>query len=76
MSMTAVSPTTPFKRQLGLPPDCSIDRCFRATVVTLTQTHPLWASPLRIGVCAKHQRVLTREAKAAGVTVTAERLST
>ena len=76
MSMTAVSPTTPFRRQLGLPPDCSIDRCFRATVVTLTQTHPLWASPLRIDVCAKHQRILTREAKAAGVTVTVEHRST
>ena len=76
MSMTAVSTTTPFRRQLGLPPDCSIDRCFRASVVTLTQTHPLWASPLRIDVCAKHQRTLTREAKAAGVTVTVERHST
>ena len=32
MSMTAVSPTTPFRRQLGLAPDCSIARCFRASV--------------------------------------------
>ena len=73
MSMTAVSPTTPFRRQVGLAPDCSIARCFRASVGTLTQTHPLWASPLRIDVCATHQRTLTREAKAAGVTVTTER---
>jgi hypothetical protein len=73
MSMTAVSPNTPFRRQLGLAPDCSIDRCFRASLVTLTQTHPLWASPLRIDVCATHQRTLTREAEAAGVTVTIDR---
>ena len=26
MSMTAVSTNTPFRRQLGLAPDCSIDR--------------------------------------------------
>ena len=76
MSMTAVSTHTPFRRQLGLPPDCSIDRCFRASVVALTRTHPLWASPLRIEVCAKHERTLTREAKAAGVAVAAERLGT
>ena len=41
-------------------------------MVTLTQTHPLWASPLRIDVCAKHQRALIKEARAAGVTVTVE----
>ena len=76
MSMTAVSTNAPFRSQLGLAPDCSIDRCFRASVVTLTQTHPLWASPLRIDVCAKHQKPITKEAKAAGVTVTVVQRST
>jgi hypothetical protein len=76
MSMTAVSPNTPFRRQLGLAPDCSIIGCFRASVAHLTQTHPLWASPLRIDVCTTHQRTLTREANAAGVTVTVERRGT
>ena len=76
MSMTAVSPNTPFRRQVGLAPDCSIDRCFRASVVALTQTHSLWASPLRVEVCAMHERILIREAKAAGVTVTVEHRST
>ena len=73
MSMTAVSTNTPFRRQLGLAPDCSINSCFRASVAALAQTHPLWASPLRIEVCANAERILTREAKAAGVTVTTER---
>ena len=74
MSMTAVSPNTPFRRQVGLAPDCSIDRCFRASTVALKQTHPLWASPLRINVCATHKQVLIEEAKAAGVTVTEHRV--
>ena len=76
MSMTAVSPTRPSDASSAWPPTAASIGCFRASVATLTQTHPLWASPLRIDVCAKHERILTREAKAAGVTVTVEHRST
>ena len=70
--MTMISVNAPTESFLALIPDCSIDGCYRASAVALTQTHPLWASPLRINVCANHQANLTKEAKAAGVTVTVE----
>jgi hypothetical protein len=55
-----------------LTPDCSIVGCHRASAVALTQTHPLWASPLRSNVCARHQQALMKEAKSARVTVAVE----
>ena len=67
--MTAIRTHAPNERPFAPIPDCSFDGCFRASAVVLTQTHPLWASPLRIDVCASHRAALMKEAKAAGVTV-------
>ena len=72
MPMTVTSTKASSGSRLGPKRDCSIDRCFRPAAVALEQTHPLWASPLRINVCAKHQKALLEEAAAAGVTVTVE----
>ena len=72
--MSVISTNASSESLLRLTPDCSVDRCFRASAVALTQSHPLWASPLRINACAKHQKTLINEAKAAGVTVTVEHL--
>lgn len=70
--MTMISTNASSESLVSPTPDCSIDGCFRASAAILTQTHPLWASPLRIEVCARHQGPLTREAKAAGVTLAVE----
>ena len=67
--MTVISTNAPTESHLTLTPDCSIDGCFRASAAILVQTHPLWASPLRIDVCARHQQAVIKEAKAVGVTV-------
>jgi hypothetical protein len=75
MSTTAISTKASSESLHGLTPDCSVDGCFRASAAVLIQTHPLWASPLRIDVCAKHQQAVTKEAKAAGVTVIVEHLA-
>ena len=67
-----ISTNTPFRSLAGLNPHCSVDRCFGASAVAVTQTHPIWASPLRVNLCDKHQKALLKEAVAAGVTVTVE----
>ena len=70
--MTMISTDVPSESVLAVNPDCSIDGCYRAAAVALTQSHSLWVSPLRINVCASHQGALTKEAEAAGVTVAVE----
>ena len=70
--MTMIRTDTSSESLLAPTNDCSIDGCYRAAAVALTQSHSLWVSPLRINVCASHQGALTKEAEAAGVTVAVE----
>ena len=70
--MTEISTNSTFRTLVGLNPHCSVDRCFGASAVAMTQTHPLWASPLRANLCVKHERAFVKEAAAAGVTVTVD----